>query len=216
MSKELPYFRVTVQEWQNGNIMLLSDSCQGVFFQACCFYWANNCDLSEEMLLKKFKTKAKTIQKLIKSKVIKCQNGIISISFLDEQLSELNRKKSFYSEMGKLGQKAKKKKAPLKPPLSASLSNKDKDKDNTNGEKKNKTVYLANLHKFRKNPPDGWIAGLIEEYPRLDVPATLKVIYDYWCTDEAFARKKKTKAEKIDWKSTFKNGINMEFNQVYK
>lgn len=129
MAKELPYYRVTCQEWQNGEISTMSDSCKGVFADICPYYWVKNCDVTFEMLSEKFKTKSKTIQKLIKREVIKVQSGVISILFLDEQLSELNKNKKFYSDMGKLGQKAKKTKAPLKPPLSERLSYKDKDND---------------------------------------------------------------------------------------
>lgn len=138
MAKELPYFRFTLQEWQNGIITDLPDSAQGVFINVCCFYWANDCDVTEKMLLKRFKTKTKTIQKLIKSKVIKNHNGIIMVSFLNKQLLELKETHSFFSKCGKKGQKAKKDKAPLKPPLSEGLSYKDNNK--------NKDIYRAFKH----------------------------------------------------------------------
>ena len=140
MAKELPYFRFTIQEWQNGDISTMPDSCKGVFIDICPFYWAHNCEVTEDTLFKKFKTKGKLIQKLIKSGVIKCQNGVVSISFLDQQLSELNQKKSFFSDMGKLGQKVKKTKAPLKTDLS--YKDKDKDKDN----------IPKNKHSFSSSP----------------------------------------------------------------
>jgi len=129
MAKELPYYRVTCQEWQNGKISTMSDSCKGVFADICPYYWVKDCDVTFEMLSEKFKTKSKTIQKLIKSKVIKVQNGVVSISFLNEQLSELNKNKKFFSDMGKKGQKAKKSKAPLEPGLFDAESYKEKDKD---------------------------------------------------------------------------------------
>ena len=115
--EELPYFKITVQEWQNGSIADLNDSARGVFMDICCYYWAQNCEVTEEMLSIRFKTKSKTIQKLIKCGSIKCQTSIVSISFLNQQLNKLKQTKSFFSEMGKLGQKAKKSKAPLKAPL---------------------------------------------------------------------------------------------------
>ncbi len=145
MAKELPYFRFTLQEWQNGAITDMPDSAQGVFINVCCFYWANNCEVTEETLLKRFKTKTKTIQKLIKSEVIKSQNGIIMVSFLDKQLLELNRTHSFYSDCGKKGQKAKKSKTPLTPPLKSQVNYKDKDKDKDKDKKKRK-------HSFEKSP----------------------------------------------------------------
>jgi len=107
----------------------MSDSCKGVFIDICPYYWVQNCNVTFEMLSEKFKTKSKTIQKLIKKEVIQHQNGIISISFLNEQMSELNKNKKYFSDMGKLGQEVKKSKAPLKPPLNDGVSYKDKDKD---------------------------------------------------------------------------------------
>ena len=129
MAKELPYYRITCQEWQNGHISTMSDSCKGVFADICPYYWVQNCQVTFEMLSEKFKTKPKTIQKLIKREVIKVQNGVVSISFLNKQMAELNKNNKYFSDMGKLGQKVKKKKAPLKPPLSPRLSYKDKDKE---------------------------------------------------------------------------------------
>lgn len=129
MAKELPYFRFTLQEWQNGDITNMPDSVQGVFINVCVYYWARDCNITKEMLLNRFKTKAKTIQKLINNDIIKCQNEIISISFLDQQLLELNETHQFLSECGKRGQEAKKKKAMLKGGLKGGLSYKDKDKD---------------------------------------------------------------------------------------
>ena len=35
MAKELPYFRFTVQEWQNGKISLESYELQGLFMSRC-------------------------------------------------------------------------------------------------------------------------------------------------------------------------------------
>lgn len=130
--KELPYFRFTVQEWQNGGISTLNDSLKGVFVDVCAYYWAQNCNVTMEILSNKFKTKTKSIQKLIDSQTIYNQNGIVSISFLDQQLSELKQNKTFFSEMGKLGQIAKKNKAPLKTDLSYKDKDKDKEKEKDN------------------------------------------------------------------------------------
>jgi len=145
--KELPYFRFTVQEWQNGGISNLNDSLKGVFIDICAYYWAQNCDLTFELLSNKFKTKSKSIQKLIETQTISNRSGIISISFLNQQWNELKQNKTFFSKMGELGQKAKKSKAPLKPPLNSDLSYKDKDKDKD----KDNTITLT-----QKKPNPIW------------------------------------------------------------
>lgn len=133
-----------MQEWQNGDITTMSDSCQGAFINICVFYWASNCKMTLERLLKRFKSRSKTIQKLIKSEVIKDQNGIISISFLDQQLSELNKSESFFRAMGHKGQKAKKMKASLEPLKSDEVSYKDKDKDKDKEKDKDKINTVEN------------------------------------------------------------------------
>lgn len=138
--KELPYFRITVQEWQNGDIIDESLANQGFFMQVCCYYWAHNCDVTKSQLEKRFRFNKKNIKKLIDSGIIKevltkddrnFDEVLVKlhINFLDFQLKEIEKEKSFYSKMGKLGQKAKKEKAPLKTPGKPPLSNKDKEKD---------------------------------------------------------------------------------------
>ena len=76
--------------------------------------------------------------------VIKSQNGVVFISFLDQQLSELDQKKTKLSEFGKLGQIRKKEKARLEGGLSSGVSYKDKDKD------KDKDNLLAEAKKEEK------------------------------------------------------------------
>ena len=149
--KELPYFRFTIQEWQNGNISTLNDSLKGVFIDICAFYWAQNCSVTFESLSNKFKSKSKSIQKLIDSQTFCNQNGIVSISFLDQQLSELKQTKSFFSKMGIEGQKAKKLKAPLKTDLSYKDKDKDKDKDNIKRGFKRPTIQDIESYCFERS-----------------------------------------------------------------
>ena len=55
MARELPYFKFFVSEWNDGDITLESLECQGLFINICSYYWSNECDLTIEKLLKKFK-----------------------------------------------------------------------------------------------------------------------------------------------------------------
>lgn len=93
---------------------------------------------------------------------------------------------------------------------------KDKDKGGVGGNEKRKD-YEINLNAFfQETQNNGWIEELEKEYPELNVLRTLTAIRDYWLTDEGYDRKKKSKAESINWKATFKNGMNKPFNQVLK
>ncbi len=111
--KELPFFKFSVQDWQNGPISILSDSLKGFYIDLCAFYWAKDCKVTEDELKKRFKTKSKSIQKLVESEAIIVQDGAVFILFLHQQKIELNQNKIKFSEWGKLGQKAKKSQAPL-------------------------------------------------------------------------------------------------------
>ena len=64
MAKELPYFRFTVQEWQNGNISLENYKLKGFFIDVCAYYWMKNCILSLLLLQKRFKKDSKLIKNI--------------------------------------------------------------------------------------------------------------------------------------------------------
>jgi len=63
--KELPYFRFTSQEWQNGNISLENYELKGLFIDICAYYWIKDCSVSLAMLQKKFSDATKLIDELI-------------------------------------------------------------------------------------------------------------------------------------------------------
>jgi len=130
--KELPYFRFTVQEWQNGDITLENYEAQGVFINACAYYWISNCSLKLDKLKRRLRGAEATLSSLIESGVIKVnQDDYISIKFLDEQLGELTKKSLELSNYGKKGYLAKLRKAQggLKGGYKGGLSNKDKDNE---------------------------------------------------------------------------------------
>ena len=55
MAKELPYFRFTVQEWQNGDISLESCELKGLFVDICAYYWIKDCIIDIALLKKRFR-----------------------------------------------------------------------------------------------------------------------------------------------------------------
>ncbi|MCD8041500.1 MAG: DUF4373 domain-containing protein [Tannerellaceae bacterium] len=61
-----------------------------------------------------------------------------------------------------------------------------------------------------------FIAGRQRYYPHVDIRLTLEKSYrDYWCTEEAWEKRKRSKTRKPDWRATLRNSINQKFNQVY-
>lgn len=86
MSKELPYFKFMPVEWQGGRITYQPLEIQGAFLQACCTYWKQLGDMTIEDY--SYRMTPEIAQKLIDLKFIEVSNGVLSISFLDEQLSQ--------------------------------------------------------------------------------------------------------------------------------
>jgi hypothetical protein len=89
MAKELPYFRFTVQEWQNGDISLESYELKGLFIDICSYYWVKDCCVTIDNLKKKFRDNQSGIDSLISENIIKSDGINICIGFLDSQMEEL-------------------------------------------------------------------------------------------------------------------------------
>lgn len=133
MAKELPYFRFTCQEWQNGDITLESMATQGVFINICCYYWLNNCDVDTKQLIKKFKQNNRIVKELFKLGIVGDSNGKICISFLDLQWSDLLEFRKKKQIAGSKGGKQKSSNATAKLKHNSSYKEKEnyKEKDNT-------------------------------------------------------------------------------------
>lgn len=140
MAQELPYFRFTVQEWQNGNISLERFELQGLFISICGFYWLQDCSVTLALLQKKF-SNAKLINELIELGILKHEKKYdkINIDFLMTQFDLLSEKRKLRQSAGSKGGNAK---AMLK----QKHSYKDKDKDNN----KDKDNSLSIFDSFRK------------------------------------------------------------------
>ena len=107
MAKDLPYFKFFVSEWSDGDVTLESYNDQGVFINVCSYYWSNGCIVDLTKLRKKFKGCNESIDALIECKVIKVIDGLVSISFLNEQLEERSTTSKNNSKAGKASAEAK-------------------------------------------------------------------------------------------------------------
>lgn len=127
MAKELPYFRFTVQEWQNGDISLERFELQGLFISVCGFYWLKDCDCTLAMLNKKYSNATNELNELIELGILKHENrhDKVEIVFLNNQYDLLSEKRKLRQSAGSKGGNAK---AMLK--QKGSYKDKDKDKDN--------------------------------------------------------------------------------------
>lgn len=146
MAKELPYFRFTSQEWQNGNISLESYELKGLFIDICAYYWVQNCSITLAMLDKRFRDAKELLKQLIELEIIKVNkdNQNIEILFLNEQFDMLYEARKRRQRAGSKGGKQRSSNAKAKPKQSSSYKDKDKDKDND---------YKTMFENFRKLYP---------------------------------------------------------------
>jgi hypothetical protein len=105
MAKELPYFKFEPNQWQNGNIQMCSEITQLYFINMCCVYWSKLGNLNDRFaLIKCFNNNKQLFDELIENEIIHISNnGDISISFLDAQLSEFKIKSKTSAESGRKG-----------------------------------------------------------------------------------------------------------------
>ena len=108
MAKALPYFKFYCSEWSDGDITLEDMKTQGVFINICSYYWSQECDISFEKLLKRFKNYKKQIENLKKAKIIFSKNENLVIKFLDKQWTEREAVKHRNQQNGKAGGRPKK------------------------------------------------------------------------------------------------------------
>jgi hypothetical protein len=163
MAKELPYFRFTVQEWQNGDISIESYELKGLFIDVCGFYWMRDCSIDIAMLEKRFRDAKDLIKQLIEIGILKIsESNDVNIDFLDEQFDLLSNKRKKRQEAGKKGglKKSSNAKAMLKQKSSYKDNNKDKDNNNrafvadANKDEKHYRMYLFNAIKAKESSRD--------------------------------------------------------------
>jgi DNA invertase Pin-like site-specific DNA recombinase len=142
MAKELPYFRFTVQDWQNGKISLESFELQGLFISICGYYWINDCSLTLAMLHKKFSNAKDLIKELIDLQIIKYEikHDKVEIEFLNIQYDLLSENRKARQSAGSKGGKAK---AMLK--QKPSYKDKDKDNNKDNNKDKDKDISINDI-----------------------------------------------------------------------
>jgi hypothetical protein len=146
MAKELPYFRFTPQEWQNGDVSLESYEIKGLFIDIISYYWIKDCSITLAMLNKRFRGDENLINNLFELEIIKHdhETDYISINFLDEQFDILSTARKRRQEAGSKGGKQKSSNA--KAMLKQSFSYKDKDNDKYKDKKTIKNALLSKLN----------------------------------------------------------------------
>jgi hypothetical protein len=110
MAKELPYFKFEPNQWENGNIQMLSREDKGLFIDLCSMYWSRLGDLPEKLAIQKLCAgNATALNSLCDEKIIEVLDGNIYIKFLSEQLNEFEDISKKNSKNAKDGWKKRRK-----------------------------------------------------------------------------------------------------------
>lgn len=89
MAKELPYFKFEPNQWENGNIQIVSREDKGLFMDLCSMYWSRLGDLPLKLAIQKLcGGNAVAFINLIDNEIFSIVNNDICIDFLNEQLLE--------------------------------------------------------------------------------------------------------------------------------
>lgn len=89
MAKELPYFKFEPNQWENGNIQMLSREDKGLFIDLCSMYWSRLGDLPYKLAIQKLcGGNAVAFNSLCDEDIFEIIDGNIYIKFLSEQLLE--------------------------------------------------------------------------------------------------------------------------------
>jgi len=89
MAKELPFFKFEPNQWENGNIQMLSRDDKGLFIDLCSMYWSRLGDVPLKLATQKLCAgNATALNSLCDEKIIEVIDGNIFIKFLSEQLNE--------------------------------------------------------------------------------------------------------------------------------
>lgn len=111
--------------------------------------------------------------------------------------------------------------------VSESVS-KNKNKDTSVGTKpkKEKPKWKHNYEVYKNDAESAyrelisdldWLKEREKYHPGLDVLLSMeKAFVDYWGTEAGWKHKKKSKADSINWKTTYQNALTMKCNQVWK
>lgn len=97
--------------------------------------------------------------------------------------------------------------------------NKEEVEDKKKGWRDDFEIYLSEVTKsYEKISNDkDFIKDRERYHPNIDIKLSLeKSFKDYWSTEAAWYKRKKSKSKTLDWVSTFKNSLDQKMNQVYK
>lgn len=98
---KLQWFKFTPSDYMMGKIQRCPEITQARFMRLCCLYWNKQCELTYED--SEIEIDKEHIDVLISKRVVVSQNGMINISFLDEQFAEIESESEGRKTSGIIG-----------------------------------------------------------------------------------------------------------------
>lgn len=99
--EKLSWFKFTPSDWIMGKIQRCPEVTQARFMRLCCVYWNKDCNMTYEDA--EVEIDKEHLDILISKRVLKSVSGIITITFLLEQIKEIEIDKIDKSQSGQIG-----------------------------------------------------------------------------------------------------------------
>ena len=189
MAKELPYFKFEPNQWENGNIQMLSREDKGLFIDLCSMYWSRLGNLPAKLVIQKLCAgNATALNPLCDDKIIAIENDFIRIDFLEEQLSEFDNTSKQNSKNAKEGWEKRRKQrdesernaTALNPQCENDAIREDKIKeDNINISLSLENDFLTFWNIYNKKNDSKKCKDKFIKLPKKDIDKILEVVKDY-------------------------------------
>jgi hypothetical protein len=227
MSK-LTWFKFTPSDYMMGKIQRCPEVTQARFMRLCCLYWNKQCELTYEDA--EIEIDKEHVDILISKRVVVGQNGIINISFLDEQFADIEDESEGKKTSGIIGnlkrwhreiyEQYQAKKISLEQAVELSKSHREPIADLSHPDSTpiaDLSQNIADKNRTDKNRTDktktdipAWedfLAYALQNKPLVS-KSDLKLKYDAWVVNGWKKQSKDGKLVKIaNWKGTLLNTL---------
>jgi len=190
MAKELPYFKFEPNQWENGNIQMLSREDKGLFIDLCSMYWSRLGDVPFKLVIQKLcGGNAVALNSLCDEKIIEVIEGNIYIKFLSEQLSEFDDVSKQNSKNAKDGWEKRRKQK----------EESDRNATALNPQSESDAIREDNIKKDKKNNIDERklkFASTLKPFLEIYGKDLINEFYKYWTEPNKSNTKFKQELEK--------------------
>jgi hypothetical protein len=178
MAKELPYFKFEPNQWENGNIQMLSREDKGLFIDLCSMYWSRLGDVPLKLATQKLCAgNATALNSLLNENIIEVLDDNVFIKFLSEQLNEFEDTSKQNSKNAKEGWE-KRRKQKDESERNATALNSQCENDAIREDK----IRLDKIKEENNSIDSRKLKFAHTLKPFLDIYAkeTIRDFYDYW------------------------------------